>query len=459
MNNYSEKEILMEFEKFKSSLDENIFLFQKFSKQKLNKNSVKIIKELKSKLLECYPFYHPFYAGQMLKPPHPIAVYAYLFTMLINPNNHALDGGPSTSYMEKEVVEKIAKMFGYDEYLGHLTSGGTFANLEALWIANQINPDKIFAICENAHYTHTRLSNVLNFKYTLIKQNKDGTIDINHLSDELKKKKIGTVVLTIGTTGLGAIDNIDEVLELKNKYGFRLHLDAAYGGFYKILDNFNLFGNDSKFKRMNEADSIVVDPHKHGLQPYGCGCVLFNDRKIGKFYVHSSPYTYFTSDKLHLGEISLECSRPGASAAALWATLKYLPLDSKNGLYSILKVCKEAADDFYNLIKTSQIIKPLVFPELDIVNYFINGKSTSEISQNDKKLFEQLMQRKKNPIYLSLNKIPADLFRKNYPDIICDSEEVVVLRSVFMKPEHKKYIKKIFSEIEKEIIKTGLTKE
>ena len=56
---------------------------------------------------------------------------------------------------------------------------------------------------------------------------------------------------------------------------------------------------------MQEADSIVVDPHKHGLQPYGCGAVLFKDPSIGTFYKHDSPYTYFTSDDLHLGEISL----------------------------------------------------------------------------------------------------------------------------------------------------------
>ena len=57
------------------------------------------------------------------------------------------------------------------------------------------------------------------------------------------------------------------------------------------------------------ADSVVVDPHKHGLQPYGCGSVIFADPGVGRLYAHDSPYTYFTSADLHLGEISLECSR------------------------------------------------------------------------------------------------------------------------------------------------------
>src|SRR6201989_3038672 len=51
-----------------------------------------------------YPFFHPRYAGQMLKPPHPVAAAAYAAAMLVNTNNHALDGGPATSAMEKEVV-------------------------------------------------------------------------------------------------------------------------------------------------------------------------------------------------------------------------------------------------------------------------------------------------------------------------------------------------------------------
>ncbi len=89
-----------------------------------------------------YPYFHPLYAGQMLKPPHPVARAAYALAMTINPNNHARDGGRASSEMEIEAVGQIARMFGWDTYLGHLTSGGTMANLEALWVAGQIKPGK-----------------------------------------------------------------------------------------------------------------------------------------------------------------------------------------------------------------------------------------------------------------------------------------------------------------------------
>ena len=87
------------------------------------------------------------------------------------------------------------------------------------------------------------------------------------------------------------------------------------------------------YAAIGQADSIVIDPHKHGLQPYGCGCVLFRDPAVGRFYKHDSPYTYFTSKELHLGEISLECSRAGAAAVALWATQRLLPL-TRDGAFA-----------------------------------------------------------------------------------------------------------------------------
>src|SRR5271155_3120834 len=101
----------------------------------------------------------------MLKPPHPIARAAYALAMAINPNNHARDGGRASSQMEIEAVAEIARMFGFGEHLGHLTSGGTFANLEALWVAGQYAPDKAIAASDQAHYTHSRITGVLGLQF------------------------------------------------------------------------------------------------------------------------------------------------------------------------------------------------------------------------------------------------------------------------------------------------------
>src|SRR5260221_11160395 len=89
------------------------------------------------RLRDNYPYFHPLYAGQMLKPPHPVARLAYALAMFINPNNHALDGGRASSGMEKEAGSEIASIFGWSSHLGHLCGVGTMANLGSLWLSPQ----------------------------------------------------------------------------------------------------------------------------------------------------------------------------------------------------------------------------------------------------------------------------------------------------------------------------------
>ena len=98
--------------------------------QPLDPRLTAVMTEVATKLQDNYPYFHPFYAGQMLKPPHPIARAAYALATWINPNNHALDGGRASSALEKEAVAQIAAMFGWQEHLGHLCGGGTMANLK-----------------------------------------------------------------------------------------------------------------------------------------------------------------------------------------------------------------------------------------------------------------------------------------------------------------------------------------
>src|SRR5262249_25817439 len=186
-----------------------------------------VLGELLERLQENYPFWHPSYAGQMLKPPHYIASIAYFLALQINPNNHALDGGPATAKMETEVVAEMARMFGYDSYLGHLTSSGTIANLEALWVARSLHPDKAIAFSAESHYTHPRMCEVIGARGVEIAVDDRGRMDLDDLRAKLRSGGIGTVVMTSGTTGLGAVDPIDEALALRSEFDFRIHVDAA----------------------------------------------------------------------------------------------------------------------------------------------------------------------------------------------------------------------------------------
>jgi len=401
---------------------------------------------LTERLTDNYPFFHPRYAGQMLKPPHPAAVVGYLTAMLINPNNHALYGGPATAVMEREVVGQLATMFGYDTHLGHLTTSGTIANLEALYVARELHPGKGIAYSTEAHYTHGRMCRVLGVTGHAVPVDDRGRMDLDALEEVLRNGDIGTVVLIAGTTGLGAIEPVHEALALRERYGVRIHVDAAYGGFFTLLAG-TLGISAEPWRAVARADSIVVDPHKHGLQPYGCGAVLFRDPAVGRFYLHDSPYTYFTSEELHLGEISLECSRAGASAAGLWLTFQLLP-PTADGLGQVLAAGRRAALRWAELVEQSDRLRLFQPPELDIVSYFA-GDSLAGIDEASNRIMHAGMTDAEDPVFLSTLRVAAERFARRHPKVTVDADGARVLRSVLMKPESETYVEHLHRRIER----------
>jgi tyrosine decarboxylase/aspartate 1-decarboxylase len=390
-----------------------------------------------------YPYFHPLYAGQMLKPPHAVARAAYALAMTVNPNNHARDGGRASSEMEIEAVREIAGMFGWTEYLGHLTSSGTIANLEALWVAGQLAPGRRIVGSEQAHYTHRRITGVLKLEFTEIEADGRGRMDLDALETELRKGDVGTVVVTLGTTAIGAVDALDEVLKLRARYGFRVHMDGAYGGYFRLIAD----GLDEAARRAYaatvEADSLVIDPHKHGLQPYGCGCVLFRDPAVGRFYKHDSPYTYFTSKELHLGEISLECSRAGAAAVALWATQQLLPLTPGGKFAQGLRSGRAAALELDRRLREDGPFVPLTSgtPELDIVVWKLKAENAELASELAQKVFVACARR---DLHLALVQLPEFWFE---PAGNAGTGLVTCLRSVLMKPEHLAWLDRIWERL------------
>ncbi len=414
----------------------------------------RILEEVAQKLGDNFPYFHPLYAGQMLKPPHPAARAAYALAMAINPNNHARDGGRASSEMEIEAVAGIARMFGWTEFLGHLTSSGTIANLEALWVAGQLvsaAPGKRIVASEQAHYTHQRISAVLKLDFAPVAADNGGRMDLEALENEVRKGDVGTVVVTLGTTAIGAVDPLDEILALRSRYNFRVHVDAAYGGYFRLIPDALDAAARAAYAVVDQADSIVIDPHKHGLQPYGCGCVLLRDPSVGRLYKHDSPYTYFTSKELHLGEISLECSRAGAAAVALWATQQLLPLVPNGEFARGLVRGRSAALDLDSRLRGDARFAPLAAgpPELDIVVWKLNAPTLEAASDLAAKTFAACA---KDDLHLALVQLPHSWFQRSEEASLEHRDRIVTcLRSVLMKPEHQEWLDNIWGKLTKAI--------
>ena len=323
-------------------------------------------------------------------------------------------------------------MFGLRGPLGHLTSSGTIANLEALWVARELPRTRAILIGENAHYTHERMCAVIGAARRAghagrprpprpgraraapaRRRRRHRRRDARH--DQPRRRRPGPAVA-----------------ELCARHGARLHVDAAYGGFHPLLADGGEPGVDAApFAALARADSIVVDPHKHGLQPYGCGCVLFADPGVGRLYAHDSPYTYFTSSELHLGEISLECSRAGAAAAALWTTLEALPL-SRAGLGSLLAPARAAAQRLAGALErlAARARRP---PRARHRLPVPAARRASEISA----ACERPSTRSRSDGWHAAKlRVATSWLRRRHPAIEEDAPEVTTLRMVLMKPSH-----------------------
>jgi len=400
-----------------------------------------VLKEVAERLKDNYPYGDPLYAGQMLKPPHEVARRAYEMALKINPNNHALDGGRASSAMEKEAVAQLARMIGWggDTHLGHLCSGGTMANLEALWIAGQLHPGKTVLASTQAHYTHQRIAGVLGLAFETVPCDRTGRMDVPALERRLAAGGVGTVVATLGTTATGAVDPLDAIVALRSRYDFRIHADAAYGGYFLLIKELAVETRRA-FDKIAEAASVVIDPHKHGLQPYGCGCVLFHDPAVGRLYRHDSPYTYFTSTDLHLGEISLECSRPGAAAVALWATQRLFPLTADGEFAKGLASGRAAALELHERMRQDGRFVTGSPPELDILIWTPRAKRVSDASALSQKIFAEAAQRQ---LHLAIATLPVHLL--DVQNMQRDRDTIVCLRSVLMKPEHREWVDRIWS--------------
>jgi glutamate/tyrosine decarboxylase-like PLP-dependent enzyme len=123
--------------------EDDIIITEKVKREDAFQDSLALVRHefltLLANLKRDVPFYSPRYIGHMLGDQLLPAIAAYFAAMLHNPNNVSLEASPITTRYEMEVARSLARLMGYSgETWGHITSGGTIANFEALWIARNL---------------------------------------------------------------------------------------------------------------------------------------------------------------------------------------------------------------------------------------------------------------------------------------------------------------------------------
>src|SRR5215469_6825722 len=275
--------------------------------------------------------------GYVLGSGEPVAAVADLLASVLNQNVTAWRSGPAAVIIEKTVVRWLAEAIGCAAFQGHLTGGGSSANLmgltmarEAAFGANQsgVRTGGLVYASDQIHMSIPKSVALLGIGHDnlrLIPADRSlrmipEALERQIAEDEAFGKTPMAVVASAGTDNTGAIDPLGQIAEIARRHGAWFHIDGAYGALAAIADR-------GKFNGMELADSMSLDPHKWLYQPLDCGCLLYRSPEAArKAFSHTGDYARALSldpiEGFQFFEESMELSRR-FRALKLWFSLRY----------------------------------------------------------------------------------------------------------------------------------------
>jgi tyrosine decarboxylase/aspartate 1-decarboxylase len=270
--------------------------------------------------------------SSMCTSPHPLTREVYPMFMETNLGDPGLFQG--TKALEEEAVRILGRLLGREEAAGYILSGGTEANISALWIARnrmrRTSPEIILP--DSAHFSLDKAADMLGFKAVRAPLLPDHSVDVERVK-ELVTGNTAALVGVAGSTEYGAVDDIEALSDIALDAGVHLHVDAAFGGF--VLPFLKELGYDSRpfdFS-VQGVSSMTVDPHKMGMAPIPAGALLLRSAEMFKVIETSSPY--LTERK----QYTVTGTRSGAAAASVYALLRHLGKEGyRRNVESCMKV-------------------------------------------------------------------------------------------------------------------------
>lgn len=317
--------------------------------------------------------------SSMCSEPLDVAKKAYNFALEKNLGDEFLF--PAAAALERETVSMLGDLLSNPRAVGHIVSGGTEANVTALWVAQHLSRSEKREVIlpESAHFSFQRAADILNLKLVKIPLTREYRIDVSKVKKAVNRKTLALVGVA-GTTGLGVVDAIPELSEISLEHDVHLHIDAAFGGFVlPFLKDMGLYEGGFDFASTG-VKSITVDPHKMGLCPIPAGGVLFRDSSLLSAVSLSVDY-------IGQGEMkftTLSCTRPASPTVAVWAAMKSL---GRNGYRAVVKKCMANTLMLAEDLKSLDGVKMLIKPAMNIV-----GFTCSKVNSNQT-VFKELSKR------------------------------------------------------------------
>lgn len=259
-----------------------------------------------------------------------------LQTYVANPNHigcHTYGDSEKAFKGTQEIERQVLNVLAVDVFKaeinsfdGYIATGGTEANIQAIWMYRNYfvnnfdaKPEEIVIIAsEDTHYSIPKAANLLMLDWLKIPVSFDKRlIDVSVLEKKIvaaqtQGKKYFIVVSNMGTTMFGAVENPDDYTQVLEKYKlhYKLHIDAAYGGFVYPFSN-----KESTINFENpKISSITIDAHKMLQAPYGTGVFICRKGLIENVLTKEAEYVEGM-------DLTLCGSRSGANAVAVWMIL------------------------------------------------------------------------------------------------------------------------------------------
>ena len=302
----------------------------------------KLLEELEIRLKGDFSYGSGRIIGSMCTSPHPLAREVYNRFFETNLGDSGLF--PAVAELEKETVRMLGALLSNPEASGHIVTGGTEANLLALWAAKKLSrkTNCEVVVPASAHCSFDKAADLLGMRIVKVRLNDRFQVDVAAVRKAIGPKTVAVVGIA-GTTGLGVVDPIGELSELASEENLYFHVDAAFGGFVlPFLEDLGFSVPEFDFA-VPGVCSITIDPHKMGLAPIPAGGILFRDESLRKTV--SWGISYLSGGETE--QATLVGTRSGASAIAVWTVMKHFGREGyrkivKNCMHLTLKLAKEA---------------------------------------------------------------------------------------------------------------------
>ncbi|MFF2910178.1 tyrosine decarboxylase MfnA [Paenibacillus sp. NPDC057934] len=341
--------------------------------------------------------------------PLDIAKLAYMEAISTNLGDPRLF--PDARNIEINVMKKLGELLGLPGAVGNAVSGGTEANLLAMYAAKKrgeernISSPEVVAP-ESIHFSVVKAANLLGIRLKLAELD-DNFRAIPSSVNQLITENTVAVFVTAGTSETGAIDPIAQIAYLCEENDIYLHVDAASGGY--IIPFAKELGYElPEFDfSINGVHSITVDPHKYGLSVIPSGFILFRDERLQNYMNFESFFIHTPNHRTFSG------TRTGAGVISVYAVMEHL---GHKGFRAMTRHYFKLKDHLIPAL-TVKGLEILCQPDLNIVMI----KSKDPI-----RAMEELEQR---GWYVSVSKrchaIRVVLHQHNYPDELSEFAEIL----------------------------------